>query len=635
MELSNGTLLAERYEILAPISRGGMGAVYRAADRHFKDRTVALKQMLDDSGSASHERFQAEADTVVRLNHPSIPRMLDHFMVGEAHFLVMEFIHGDSLDRLLEQSLMLARQPLPPEHVMRIALDVCDVLSYLHRQNPPLVHRDIKPGNIIVRYGDNRTFLVDFGVARQLPRDNAAPKTMVGTMGYAPLEQVSGRPELRSDIYALGATMYHLLSGEMPTPFEVGPLSDVAPHLPASLAAIVARATAKVPAMRYENVEVMARDLRAALSGLVGSGTPGGVALSAGELVLAPPSPPTGGPTVLPRSMPESARQSLAAASRQQSTNELRAPAAATAVRIPVGVDTNPREAPPSPASTSEHEALKGLRAGNAVLLAACAVLLGVLAFLLRPALRHARHETRVSNSAEVRLEAPAASGSSPTAAAPVEVRPPPMASMSADMPHANPASSTSPTLSRPAQDVPAPVVLSGKRVKFTRQMAGIPLILDFARDAELTTHGKPSELSLQPLTRDGSYGFSFQYNGPRIRKRHPNFIRHLFMADSPGRLTITIEACHGPLTKRKRVDLIVSQQAKPLRLTVPPAYRELCKSHANRLFKWATLELDQNYRKYQLQVDLAQAPGSIEFNEQAAGGTVFVKNIQLVWRPR
>jgi serine/threonine protein kinase len=269
MTIATGQLVGGRYEILAPIHTGGMGAVYRAADRHFKNRTVALKQMLEDSFGDDreliHEKFEAEAEMLLSLHHAGIPRVVDHFKMGDSHFVVMEFIHGDSLDKLLEQSLALAQQPLASAHVVNIAIEVCEVLDYLHSRQPPVIHRDIKPGNLIVRYSDNRVFLVDFGLARPLNTDSLQPKTLVGTLGYAPLEQVSGHPEIRSDIYGLGATMHHLMTGKMPAPFDIPPLSTVLPDVLPQLARIVDTATQQAPEMRYGSAAEMLDDLQAVL----------------------------------------------------------------------------------------------------------------------------------------------------------------------------------------------------------------------------------------------------------------------------------------------------------------------------------------------------------------------------------
>ena len=223
-----GSVLQERYEIEAPIGQGGMGAVYRARDR-LTEQIVAVKQLRTDAGAGfeSHEmlvRFEGEWQLLRTLNHPRIPRMLDSFRVGESGYYVMEFIQGKSLDQVLKVYKSSGRR-FPEELLMQYALQILDVLEYLHGLPKSLLHRDVKPQNIIVRDDDSELFLVDFGLARE--GGSATTKTLVGTLGYAPLEQVKGHPEARSDLYALGATMWHMLAGEQPAPFDIPPLATV------------------------------------------------------------------------------------------------------------------------------------------------------------------------------------------------------------------------------------------------------------------------------------------------------------------------------------------------------------------------------------------------------------------------
>ncbi|MBI3927597.1 MAG: serine/threonine protein kinase [Armatimonadetes bacterium] len=242
-----GTVVAGRYEVVALIGAGGMGAVYRAIDRH-TGLPVALKQTLEERWNEEDERrFEREAQTLRQLDHPAIPRILDHLATEDSRYLVMEFIEGVSLAEVLKQR----GAPLGAEEVVRYGFQLCEVLDYLHGREHPIVHRDVKPQNIILRKGSSKVVLVDFGIARGLETEGT--KTLIGTLGYAALEQVRGYPEPRSDLYGLGATMYHLLSGEAPAPFNVPPLRSVPP----SLAEVIQRATQEAPTRRYESASRM------------------------------------------------------------------------------------------------------------------------------------------------------------------------------------------------------------------------------------------------------------------------------------------------------------------------------------------------------------------------------------------
>ncbi|MCA9791842.1 MAG: serine/threonine protein kinase [Candidatus Eremiobacteraeota bacterium] len=265
--LEPGTVVHQRYEVLGQIGAGGMGAVYRARDLH-ADTVVALKQMIARN-QAEHiyfsQRFEQEARFLESLDHPRIPRIIDYFVEGHSSFLVMEYIAGKSLFHILHEKRQ-SGQRFAPTEVIRYAIQLCDVLDYLHSRPQPLIHRDIKPENVIVREGTDQIVLVDFGIARGV--DTSSTKTQIGTMGYAPLEQVRGHPEPRSDLYALGASMHHLLSGTPPQPFQLAPLSTVEPPLPEGLIEAVERATQNLPANRYISASRMKRSLMELLAEL-------------------------------------------------------------------------------------------------------------------------------------------------------------------------------------------------------------------------------------------------------------------------------------------------------------------------------------------------------------------------------
>ncbi len=266
-----GAVLQDRYEIEAAIGQGGMGAVYRARDRR-TEHIVAVKQLLPDAsaGFESKEmlaRFDNEWQLLRTLNHPRIPRMLDAFRIEECGYYVMEFIEGQSLDQTLRGYKTTGRR-FPEELLLQYALQILDVLEYLHGLPKGLLHRDVKPQNIIVREADGELFLVDFGLARE--GGSATTKTLVGTLGYAPLEQVKGHPEPRSDLYALGATMFHMLVGEQPAPFDIPPIATVRNDLHPALAEVVDRACQDNVNRRYANARKMELAARQALQALTG-----------------------------------------------------------------------------------------------------------------------------------------------------------------------------------------------------------------------------------------------------------------------------------------------------------------------------------------------------------------------------
>ncbi|MDQ7822481.1 MAG: serine/threonine-protein kinase [Candidatus Eremiobacteraeota bacterium] len=260
MKLVKGSLVNERYEVDSPIKSGGMGAVYKAFDTHFRRREVALKEMLQEFSSQEtfelvKKKFEEEANILVILNHRGIPRVIDYFTVSGVCYIVMDFIEGTNLEKLVDEYLSLTGKPVPEYLAAEYAVQICEVLHYLHSHKPnPIIHRDVKPGNIILHKKSREVFLVDFGLARGIDSQSLSTKTLVGTVGYAPLEQFKGKPDTRSDIYGLGATMHHLISGKRPAPLAIEPLESVYPQANSRLAAIVDRAIAENPDDRFQTV---------------------------------------------------------------------------------------------------------------------------------------------------------------------------------------------------------------------------------------------------------------------------------------------------------------------------------------------------------------------------------------------
>src|SRR4051812_5562937 len=209
---STDIILQNRYRVLRPLGRGGMGAVYEATDLRLS-RNVALKETLVETDEL-RRAFEREARLLANLRHPALPKVLDHFSEGAGLFLVMEFIPGDDLGVMLERDLSF-----PPAEVLKWADQLLDALEYLHGLQPPVLHRDIKPSNLKL-ISRSHIVLLDFGLAKgsagQMTRGGG--ESLLGyTPSYSPLEQMQGAgTDERSDLYSLGATLYHLLTKTKP-----------------------------------------------------------------------------------------------------------------------------------------------------------------------------------------------------------------------------------------------------------------------------------------------------------------------------------------------------------------------------------------------------------------------------------
>jgi len=212
--LTPDTILQGRYRIIRQLGQGGMGAVYEAIDQRL-DTTVALKETLF-TDERLRKQFEREARLLARLHHPALPRVSDHFSEGDGQFLVMQFIPGDDLSEMMNRK----RGPFPADQVLTWADQLLDALDYLHTQDPQIVHRDIKPQNLKLT-SRGQIILLDFGLAKGQAGDISRVTTGASIFGYtpnyAPLEQIQGLgTDTRSDLYSLGATLYHLLTGVKP-----------------------------------------------------------------------------------------------------------------------------------------------------------------------------------------------------------------------------------------------------------------------------------------------------------------------------------------------------------------------------------------------------------------------------------
>ena len=263
-----GVILQGRYQIEGTMGIGGMSVVYRGRDLRFKDvvRACAIKEMYQSAADSNTrlfnlKNFEREAGLLATIQHPAIPKVYDFFEENGRVYLIMELVPGKDLETVLDE----ARGPLPEERVVRWAIQICDVLSYLHSREPdPIIFRDLKPSNAIVT-PEERIVLIDFGIARTLERSDRKG-TMIGTEGYSPPEQYRGAAEPRGDLYALGATMHHLLTHSDPrlqTPFTFPerPIKHFNPAVSPEIEAVINRALEYDVASRWAN----ASDLKAAL----------------------------------------------------------------------------------------------------------------------------------------------------------------------------------------------------------------------------------------------------------------------------------------------------------------------------------------------------------------------------------
>src|SRR5205823_2850546 len=241
--LPEQTLLGDRYQLLSRIGQGGMGAVYKATDTRLADRVVAIKEMSKAGLPAARMEeaeasFEREATLLAKLSHPNLPGIYDHFTENERTYLVMQFIEGETLEEFLEHT---GGDPLPVEQVCDWAEQLCDVLSYLHSQQPPIVFRDLKPANVMLKK-NGQLFLIDFGIARIFKPGQSHDTVALGSPGYAAPEQYGkAQSTPRSDLYSLGALLHSLLTGLDPSerPFFFRPASQINPSVPSRLEALL------------------------------------------------------------------------------------------------------------------------------------------------------------------------------------------------------------------------------------------------------------------------------------------------------------------------------------------------------------------------------------------------------------
>ena len=281
--LNCGTILWSRYRILDLVGQGGMGAIYKAEDLRLEGRLCAIKEVTPDADSSkeyqeqSQDAFRREASILARLDHANLPKVSDFFLFNGRNYLVMDFVPGQDLREIIEK----ARHKdafTPEEQVLTWAEQLLNALEYLHKQDPPVLHRDIKPSNIKLT-PDGTIKLVDFGLVKlMVPDDNRTITVLQGraTIQYAPLEQIGGDvgyTDVRSDIYSLGATLYHLLANKPPPDAKTRyikakemdqlSLKDINPYVSSQSEYAVLHALGLHPEDRPKNVQQLREELLA------------------------------------------------------------------------------------------------------------------------------------------------------------------------------------------------------------------------------------------------------------------------------------------------------------------------------------------------------------------------------------
>jgi serine/threonine protein kinase len=288
-QLEAATVLNSRYEIVRRIGGGGMGAVYLAKDRNLGDAPRAVKEMVETHiDETQHEKaigdFKRESLLLTSLEHPSIPTIYDYFYDTDLNrfYLVMKYISGGDLASRLRSS---TGGKLDEKTVTDWGMQVADVLDYLHTRPKPIIYRDLKPANLMIDGNSGRVMLIDFGIARWVAKQEKGV-TAVGTMGYAPPELFSGRVEPRSDVYSLGATIFHLLTGSDPqdNPLLIFDFSknprprQIAPSVSSEMERILMRAVEYKPEDRFRSAgemrDVLAEHLEKLMTGRVSYGQP-------------------------------------------------------------------------------------------------------------------------------------------------------------------------------------------------------------------------------------------------------------------------------------------------------------------------------------------------------------------------
>lgn len=285
--LQLNSILARRYRVSGVLGVGGMGSVYQARDMQFDkvERYVAVKEMLNlsqqqEMRDISRANFEREANILASLAHPTLPSIYEYFTVQDRAYIVMEYINGKNLEVILQQ----VEESLPLDMVMDWAIELCDVLYYLHTRIPPIIFRDMKPANIMID-NQGRLRLIDFGIARVF--QDGEKVTTIGTEGYSAPEQYKGDATPQSDFYGLGATLHHLLTEEdprlhVPFTFADRPIRDYNKHVPSALEAFVMKLLAYDPSQRFADALQMKEQLIKIRDAMRGISTPASESIDSG-----------------------------------------------------------------------------------------------------------------------------------------------------------------------------------------------------------------------------------------------------------------------------------------------------------------------------------------------------------------
>jgi eukaryotic-like serine/threonine-protein kinase len=300
------SLQGGRYVITKTLGEGGMGTAMLATDQRTDNKLVVIKELVSDNTDPAKyqedvRNFKREVATLAHLDHPLISYVTDSFEEGTRYFMVQKYIEGENLEERMDR----VKQPMKEQDVLGLASEMLDILDYLEQQKPPIVHRDIKPANIIIGAKDKRAHLVDFGIARADEVKNIKRKqtSALGTPGYAPPEQYQGNADSRSDLYALGATMHHLLTNRDPrdyAPFSYPPVRTIIPQISPETERLISKAVNNDSSQRYQSAMEMKSDVdtillrRFGVTGNTGSytlGTSGPMAAAAAASTISYANP--------------------------------------------------------------------------------------------------------------------------------------------------------------------------------------------------------------------------------------------------------------------------------------------------------------------------------------------------------
>ena len=258
------SVLNNRYKVLDIIGAGGMSTVLKAEDQNLGDSICVIKEMSNSFTSQKEriyavKKFKDEAFILAKMRHPNIPVVTDYFVENDKYYLVMDYIPGKNLKEILKEQ---SAGYMPEELVKNISIQICGILEYLHGQENPIIHRDLKPSNFLLEENTGRVILIDFGIARRFDKDKTG--TLIGTPGYMAPEQYTGKVDIRCDIFSLGATIHHLLTGEDPADrasFDFAPAKDICQNVSLQMESIVSKAVENKPSRRFQSATEFKRAL--------------------------------------------------------------------------------------------------------------------------------------------------------------------------------------------------------------------------------------------------------------------------------------------------------------------------------------------------------------------------------------